>query len=198
MYGIQPRSGKIDLIDIRGNRWYADSDGVQIGVQQVRSTITFGSGYKKMGYKEYTFHENYHDGYCDGMHKFEMIWTDKKMKFFVDEKEIGSIPAHEIENFWRKHEKTFKPRNSPMAPFDELVNYTLFPQNYFQKINYFFQFRFDISVAVGGEGFIETNRENRNRFFKDKTQFWQYRRLWEDTWSQNSSLLIESIKIWAI
>lgn len=42
VYGTWPSSGEIDLLEARGNRKLFNDQGVNVGVEQVESTLHFG------------------------------------------------------------------------------------------------------------------------------------------------------------
>lgn len=119
-YGEWPQSGEIDLINCRGNRNYINENGVEIGVEQVVSTLHFGTQWNQQSFE---FPINNPMGYNNDFHKFELIWNENGIKFFVDEIETGFVSAGDGfcqlggfkgENIWKLGDK--------MAPFDQEVN----------------------------------------------------------------------------
>lgn len=120
-YGLWPRSGEIDLLSGRGNVKYGDK--VQLGVERVESSVTYGyskdpSTYQVMQFSRNNATVNYHEDY----HKFEFVWDESGMKYYVDGYMEGDIPVGN--GFWAKG--GFKGENpwksaTKMAPFDQEV-----------------------------------------------------------------------------
>ena len=69
------------------------------------------------------------------------------------------------------------------------------------------QFYFIINLAVGGGGYFPDGLPNqngpkpwRNRSKTAMKDFWTQRNQWEKTWDWNdkSSLIVDSVKVWAL
>lgn len=119
-YGGWPRSGEIDLMESRGNEKYGDED--QMGVEKVLSTLHFGPAWNQNGYKTASYSRNNASGFDKDFHKYEMIWDQNGIKYFVDGTELGF--AQVGDGFWTRG--NFEGENiwtsgTKMAPFDEEV-----------------------------------------------------------------------------
>lgn len=121
-YGIWPRS-EIDMIESRGNLKYGND--VQIGVEQVLSTLHFGPNWDQDGYPTSGFSANNASGYHNDFHKYELIWDKNGFKFLLDDNELGNIPVENGNGFWQRDkfrgEKIWAAADK-MAPFDQAVN----------------------------------------------------------------------------
>lgn len=121
------------MIEARGNIKYGND--VQIGVEQIVSTLHFGPNWDQDGYRTSSFSTNNASGYHNDFHKYGLVWDESGFKFLLDDVEFGNIPVGN--GFWERG--AFKGDNiwasaSKMAPFDEEVKtiYTLLlTLNYF-------------------------------------------------------------------
>ncbi|XP_031639779.1 beta-1,3-glucan-binding protein-like isoform X3 [Contarinia nasturtii] len=123
-YGKGRRSGEIDLVQSRGNVDYIDSNGNQIGVKRVTSTLHFGPKSNMDGWPSSTYSRKNPDGFNHVFHRYECLWNDKGIKFFVDNIEIGYTAAGNG-GFWeigQFHGDNIWANGTKMAPFDEEVN----------------------------------------------------------------------------
>lgn len=75
-YGSWPLSGEIDLVESRGNRHLVEN-GVNIGVEQIGSTLHFGPFWPLNGYATAHFSRNSAagNGFNLHLHKYQMEWT---------------------------------------------------------------------------------------------------------------------------
>lgn len=117
-------------MESRGNR-YLVQNGVNIGVEQVGSTLHFGPNPDFNGYP--TAHSTQNsppgNGFNNGFHRYQMEWTPERIRFSVDDKETGTIPvenglwsrgrfsenAPTLQNPWKNGGK--------FAPFDQEVDF---------------------------------------------------------------------------
>lgn len=112
-------------MESRGNIDYIDTNGRQIGVKRVTSTLQFGPKSNSNESRCLTFSKNNRDGFNNVFHRYECIWDKKGFKFFVDSIEIGVI-AVEDGGFWKMGQfygNNIWANGTKMAPFDEEVRY---------------------------------------------------------------------------
>lgn len=75
-YGTWPMSGEIDIMESRGNRKLFNPNGVNIGSEQVSSTLHFGpqwdmNGYEKAHYESNSAVDQVSGHVCDNILKVE-------------------------------------------------------------------------------------------------------------------------------
>lgn len=119
-FGEWPRSGEIDWLEARGNIKYGNE--IQIGVEQVSSTLHFGPRWDQDGYNTASYSINNASGFHNEFHKYEFIWDESGIKYFVDGTEIGFAAVDE--GFWNRGKFTgdnIWASASKMAPFDQEV-----------------------------------------------------------------------------
>lgn len=124
-YGDWPRSGEIDLLESRGNPNYLDHNNKQIGTEQTSSTLHFGPAWNMNGYHTSTYSRNQPsgNGFNKEYHRFQMEWTDKYLKFSVDDVEFGNVPVGD--GFWARggfSGDNIWASGSKAAPFDQQVS----------------------------------------------------------------------------
>lgn len=120
-YGGWPRSGEIDLLESRGNVKYGND--IQIGVEQVASTLHFGPNWDQDAWPTASYTKNDPAGFHNGFHKYEFFWDESGFRFLVDGNEFGTVPVGE--GFWKRG--NFSGENiwasgTKMAPFDQEVS----------------------------------------------------------------------------
>ncbi|CAH1105311.1 unnamed protein product [Psylliodes chrysocephalus] len=193
-YSSWPASGEIDVMESRGNKHLVNPTGVNIGVQQVGSTLHWGPNpnYNRYWYTHYE--KNLAEGYNSGFHNYQLEWTSEYIKFSVDDSVIGMVAPSE-KGFWEigKLSETgldnpWK-RDSKMAPFDQ-------------------EFYIILNLAVGGTNFFPDDANNTpggkpwsNSASDASTAFWKGREQWLPTWNistDDSHLQIDYVKVWAI
>lgn len=146
VYGPGIPSGEIDLMESRGNRKLFDR-GVNVGAEQVQSTLHFGPHWENNGVGHATFTKNISPGFSEDFHNFSVAWSPEKIEFSIDSEVIGSVDAGE--GFWRRGEFEssghFNPwtNSTTMAPFDQ-------------------EFYLIINLAVGGTQFFADHFNNQN------------------------------------
>lgn len=195
-YGGWPSSGEIDIMEGRGNK-NLRQNGVNIGTEQVGSTLHFGPNPQSNGFNYAHFEKNSSpgQGFDKDFHNYEIIWTPHHIKFKLDGSEIGTVRAGEgffkkghfstdIENPWK--------RGTKMAPFDQ-------------------EFHLILNLAVGGvNGYFPDGAENPtpkpwpNNSPHAATDFWNGRSSWLPTWNLNdennvdSALIVDYVHVYAL
>ncbi|CAG0879122.1 unnamed protein product [Darwinula stevensoni] len=192
-YGMWPASGEIDLVESRGNLDLS-MEGVQIGTQQVGSTLHFGPFWPVNGYEVANYKRNLGSGYHDDFHLYKVEWTPDYIKFTLDGTELGTVTPGE-DGFWNLYpfDENYPGLDSPwslgtkMAPFDQ-------------------EFYLIVNLAVGGtNGFFPDGTtgpypkpwsNTSPQAFKD---FWDRRGDWYPTWIEDDThLQVEYVKVWAL
>ncbi|XP_055322093.1 beta-1,3-glucan-binding protein-like [Sitodiplosis mosellana] len=189
-YGLWPRSGEIDLMESRGNNNYTDLNGIQFGAKRTTSTLHFGPSSQLDKWQTSTYAKINETGFNNGFHIYEFIWNEKGFIFYVDRAEIGSVPVGD--GFWKRGDfqgNDIWASGTKMAPFDQ-------------------KFHFIINLAVGGTtNYFPSDflNENGPKPWNDTSpsamkDFWANREQWLPTWDlegDDSSLIVDSIKVWA-
>lgn len=91
-YGSWPSSGEIDIMESRGNRNLVQ-DGVNIGAEQVASTLHFGPATEFNAYETAHYSRNTApgQGYNLDFHRYQMEWTPDRITFKIDDVETGTV-----------------------------------------------------------------------------------------------------------
>lgn len=181
-----------------GNR-HLVQNGVNIGVEQVGSTLHFGPYPGLNGYPTAHFTRNSitGNGFNREFHRYSLEWTPQGITFYVDNMLIGSVNvgsgfwdrggfaqhAPGTENPWR--------HGSVMAPFDQ-------------------EFYIIMNLAVGGTNFFPDGATNpggkpwHNESPQAATDFWNGRNQWLPSWNLNedfsreASLQVDYVRVWAL
>lgn len=198
-YGGWPRSGEIDLMESRGNERLFDENDVNVGVEQVGSTLHYGPAWNLNGYQFANFQQNREPGFNQNFHIYRVGWTPETLQFSVDDEVIGTINITEWGSFWElgrfdvRSPDAFNPwtrGGTTMAPFDQ-------------------EFYIIINLAVGGTtGFFWDGLRNENgdkpwtndspTAFRD---FWRARNDWLPTWNladDRSHLQVDYVRVFAL
>lgn len=138
-YGEWPRSGEIDLLESRGNRLYTDHENQPIGVEHFGSTLHFGPRWDQSAWSTSTFGTKSEPGKgfdCD-FHKYKLEWTPQHIRFYLDGKQVGSIPVDD--GFWKRGKfngESIWSSGTLMAPFDqEVIDSTSMVDSIWRQIN---------------------------------------------------------------
>ncbi|KAF2898774.1 hypothetical protein ILUMI_07407 [Ignelater luminosus] len=194
IYGEWPRSGAIDIAASRGNRKLG-LNGVNIGVQQMASTLHWGPRYDNNGFSR-THWEKNKDEFNEKFHVYELLWTPDSITFKVDDEFLGSVTPPPQGGFWELGEfgkggkESIWEHGSKIAPFDH-------------------EFYLIISLAVGGVSkYFPDNASNpggkpwKDSSAKAATDFWNGREQWLPTWNlgrnENASLQVDYVRVYAV
>lgn len=94
-----PLLSGINLLQYRGNIKYEDDNDIEMGVDNVVSMLHYGTQWNQHSFENTTLTRNNASGHNKTFHKFELIWNERGIKFFVDETEIGFVSV--ADGFWR-------------------------------------------------------------------------------------------------
>lgn len=147
VYGSWPRSGEIDVMEMRGNRQlYAGT--TNMGVEQAEFTIHFGpSETVKNHWPLFHFAKNQQPGWNEGFNIYRLVWKPESLQLLINGNIVATITADSgfwdagnfgssgLPNLWRQGTK--------LAPFDR-------------------EFFIILNLAVGGTGYFVDEFENRN------------------------------------
>lgn len=146
-YGGWPRSGEIDLMEMRGNRALF-ADGANVGNEQAASTIHFGPSYSvKNHWPKGHFTRNHEYGFDKMFHTYKLIWSPTHLTFLIDNIMMGTVDA--TNGFWKLGDFESSGLPNPwsegtlMAPFDQ-------------------EFYIILNLAVGGINFFADSFVNRD------------------------------------
>lgn len=181
-------------MESRGNKNLFNSKGINIGTQQVTSTLHFGPNvhYNRQSYAH--FEKQNAKGFDADFHLYQLNWTPDNISFSIDDEVIGTVTPPEggfwelghlgntgLDNPWK--------RNTKMAPFDQ-------------------EFYIILNLAVGGISYFPDDAVNSagdkpwlNTSPHAATDFWDGRNNWLPTWnlsSDSSAFQIDYVRIWAI
>ncbi|XP_046646573.1 beta-1,3-glucan-binding protein-like [Daphnia pulicaria] len=129
-YGSWPRSGEIDIVEIRGNADLTCNDGQgKIGNSKMFSTLHWGPGFSQNMFQKTSWAKSLTDGstFSSGFHVYRFEWLSTGITFKVDGQVIGSVspPAG---GFWELSGLTGTnpwASGTKMAPFDK-IDFTSF------------------------------------------------------------------------
>jgi len=192
-YGGWPASGELDLMESRGNKKLFNPSGVNIGSEQVSSTLHFGPAWNQDAYEKAHFETNtaVDQGFDNEFHVYETEWTPEYLRFFIDGQEVGTVnpPAG---GFWELGEFSADQKNpwlyaenKKMAPFDQ-------------------PFYLIMNLATGGtNGYFPDNvtpaKPWRNAEGLAFADFWNARGAWYPTWNgDDSNLQVDYIRVTAV
>lgn len=138
VYGEWPRSGEIDLMELRGNRNLFNGN-TNVGVEQTGSTMHFGPYWNVNGWPTTHYTRNRVPGFDANFHLYKLVWGPNQIQFLVDNEIIGTVNAGN--GFWERggFQNSGHPNPwvgaSNMAPFDQefyiIMNLAVGGTNYF-------------------------------------------------------------------
>lgn len=195
VYGGWPRSGEIDMVEIRGNNNLRSANGKIIGNSMVASTNHWGTDYAHNQWPLTHYEKILAQGdFSSDFHTFGLERRPDVMRFFVDGNLVGEIrpPAG---GFWELGNFASNPggpniwaSGSNMAPFDQ-------------------PFHFIFNVAVGGnyfpEGCVNEGYQKPWKMYDPRQMraFWENRDKWLPTWNaqtEDNALKVEYIRVWEL
>ncbi|XP_064599317.1 beta-1,3-glucan-binding protein-like [Liolophura sinensis] len=184
-YGTWPRSGEIDLVEVRGNRHYGD-----IGIGTMGSTLHWGPVWNVNGYRLTTQerHAKPKWTFADGFHKYVLDWDYTHIRTYVDDELVLDMPTPE-EGYWKFggfSGEDIWAKGGRDAPFDK-------------------EFYLILNVAIGGKlGYFPDDVPNEghkkpwaNDSPRAADEFWAAKDDWYPTWiHEDAALQVKSVKIW--
>ncbi|KAL7047360.1 hypothetical protein ACKWTF_002880 [Chironomus riparius] len=192
VYGGWPRSGEIDLMEMRGNR-NLFSGSTNVGVEQGGSTMHFGPNWNFNGWPTAHHTRNQQPGFNAGFHIYRLRWTQTEIQFWYDNNLVGTVAAGT--GFWDRgnfHNSGFTNpwvNGTVMAPFDQ-------------------EFFIIMNLAVGGTNYFSdtfVNVPNPKPWHNDSPtaprDFWRGRTAWEPTWNrgtEDSFMQVDYVRVRAL
>ncbi|XP_057370125.1 beta-1,3-glucan-binding protein-like isoform X1 [Daphnia carinata] len=194
-YGGWPRSGEIDMVEIRGND-KMECDGYISGNRRANSTLHWGPSKTADKYAKTRWSKFLTDGsFATEFHTYGLRWLPTGIVLLIDDEVVGSVypPAG---GFWKlggSSGTNIWQNGTIMAPFDK-------------------QFHFIFKVAAGGDYFPDRclNYNDQGEVTPkpwstaDTVQmkpFWEARNQWYPTWTRNpedSHMLVDYIRVWSL
>ncbi|CAO1367307.1 unnamed protein product [Diamesa serratosioi] len=196
VYGGWPRSGEIDMVESRGNR-YLFSGSTNVGVEQVGSTLHFGPSPSQNGWptSHYEKQSGTNSGFDRGFHLYQLEWTKTSLTFKIDNVVTGRIDAVKDGGFFKRggfpiHEANPWAKGTIMAPFDQ-------------------EFYLIINNAVGGTNYFNDAFVNRgsgkpwsNTSPYAPRDFWNRRNDWLPSWNlkagNDAAIQVDYVRVWAV
>jgi beta-glucanase (GH16 family) len=96
VYGNWPRSGEIDLTEVRGNLKLMAPWGVNVGVEQTASTLHFGPSPSVNGFMTANYNKNFVPGLNNDFRLYRLRWTSSQIIFYVDNVVYATVDAGEL------------------------------------------------------------------------------------------------------
>lgn len=192
VYGGWPRSGEIDVMEMRGNANLFNG-AVNVGVEQAGHTMHFGPNWDANGWPTSHYTRNQSPGFDAGFHRYRLRWTATEIQFFIDDILSGTVAGGT--GFWDRGGFANSGHANPwvgaelMAPFDQ-------------------EFYIIMNLAVGGVNYFADNFVNsphpkpwNNGSPRAATDFFDYRHWWLPTWNQatdQSHMQVDYVRVWAV
>lgn len=184
-YGVNSySSGQIRIASIKGNEKLS-ADNEEIG-----GSVLFGGPVLDIGEENRNLlkSKKNNEHYGNQFYNFELLWTPKFLRFYVNDVQYGEIKANHLRSTNIQHAYLWA-NGEEMAPFDK-------------------EFHLSLGLSVGGHSeFPENclNGESRRRKPwengdpKGEFNFWRKRADWTETWDGvNSGLIVDSVKVYSL
>lgn len=181
-------------MEARGNRQLT-KNGVNIGTEQVGSTLHFGLDTNNNRWDKAHFEKNLANGFDKDFHRYGVEWSDQHIKFYMDDQLMGTVEPQN--GFWAlggfggdANQNPWKDANK-MAPFDQ-------------------EFYIILNLAVGGVNYFSDDATNphkkpwHNQSPTAPKDFWNAKNDWLPTWhldqnnGDDASLIVDYVKVWAL
>ncbi|XP_052126948.1 beta-1,3-glucan-binding protein-like isoform X2 [Frankliniella occidentalis] len=167
-------------------RDWGDGDAAQQGGWSPRYVRSL-AGYRGPLRKEVSRTELPGRPWSGGFHNYTLTWTPEEMIFSVDGVELGVVLLEETGGVFRTSADDPWHYGGKMAPFDR-------------------EFYISLGLAVGGihtfpEGVIGPNRNKKpwkNTAAKAMLSFWNAQADWYGSWSTDSALLVDFVRVTAL
>jgi len=188
-YGQWPRSGEIDLVEVRGNNDFS-CGGYPLGNRLMGSTLHWGPAPNQNGFSRTHWEKVLQNtDFSADFHTYGVEWLPNVMNFFVDGEYIGNI-SPPSGGFWElgqfSGDNIWK-NGGFMAPFDK-------------------RFHLIINVAVGGNFFPDGcvnqpfNKPWSSSSWPQMRPFWEKRSEWLPTWNagtEQNAMAIDYIRVYS-
>lgn len=190
VYGDWPASGEIDIVESRGN----DMTYGPGGSNQVNSALHWGPETDlDMYYKTTHSLSPQRTDFGKSVHTFGLEWTEDHLFTYVDNKLVQIAYVKFNEYFWKRG-------NFPAKNYNNTALVDIWSQTGHESTPFDQSFYLILSLAVGGtNGWFQDIIGNKpwvNDSPTAKLDFYKARDKWEKTWSEASSLDVQSVKMW--
>nr|CAH0106512.1 unnamed protein product [Daphnia galeata] len=190
VYGDWPRSGEIDIVEIKGNADFS-CNGNPIGRQLAGCTLHWGPDPSQNRYPLTHWEKIIQDpDFSSDFHIFRVEWLPDGFQFFIDDEMIGQVypPPGGFSELGGFSDQNLWNSGTKMAPFDQ-------------------PFYFVLNVVVGGNFFPDgcQNADYEKPWTaSDPTQmktFWESRDKWLPTWNpetEDHSMQVDYIRVYQL
>lgn len=179
-------SGRIRIAMARGNQ-NLEYNGIEIGNRQLEVGVLMGVD---ENIRARTIIRDKADGWWRSFHNYTLIWTPDNMRFLIDGQFEESLlrqgtPLYQVAGFDEDVGRLWK-KGSLIAPFDK-------------------EFFVSLSLSVGGmrdfpDDCSSAGHEKpwKNFAVKAMASFWEDRKYWYNSWTDDSELQIEHVMVTAL
>lgn len=176
-------SGQIRIAYIRGNEKLV-ADNEEIG-----GSVLYGGPVLDLSDQRYFLKsKRNNEHYGNQFYNFELLWTPKSLRFYVDDVQYGEIKPNNLANTNIKHASIWS-TGEELAPFDK-------------------EFHLSLGLSVGGvsdfpdsslNGVSRRRKPWANDDPKAELNFWKKTSEWLQTWDGvNSGLIVDSVRVYAL